>query len=162
MVWGKSWSLDNIINSNTIGVTEVRKVLPLAVFLLFTIVLLCSCSIHSLLPFPYGKWQNAELGLIMDLNPEFEDKYGFPVFPGTYVEDGVKIDVYIHFFTPGITADILRASDRRSGGWFGGSPPLYGGHYKVSDNQLYLSLNQQSQERAGLETIVFDRIEDYG
>ena len=61
-----------------------------------------SCYIDAPLRIPYGKWENTEWGIVLDINPEIvvgEDMSGWRWrrFPGTYFDGEKTIDIYIQF-----------------------------------------------------------------
>ena len=152
----------------------MRKHIILFAFLAVVLALTSSCAaLHTLYPFPYGKWENAELGLVLDINPEteLEAKYSNSrEFPGSLLEDDERIDVFIVFAMVHGTFDIFRESDRQI------FEQLYdeasreeqrkvvlfdGGYYRANRGKLRLGrLRESTQERVGSDTIIFDLIEE--
>ena len=62
-----------------------------------------ACSLDTPLNIPYGKWENAEIGIVLNIDPilgEGGDTSGFRIrrFPGTYVEEGETVDIVVAFF----------------------------------------------------------------
>lgn len=137
----------------------MRKSLAVVILLGLLIALLSSCSINALRPFPYGIWENTELGLVLDITPEVcqTDR-----FSGTLIEDGKKIDVYIWICDIHGALWILSEPE-----WPYSAPILhestmFSGRYRLRGDQLHYTLESRFREMTGItETIVFEKIHEY-
>ena len=107
---------------------------------------------------PYGKWENANMSLNMDTFPRHTRER----FSGTYVENGVEIDIYIFIWDVDKNFWIFRASDTLPNG--GGGRPLldlaiYSGGYNLrGEDQLRLGLDRRTRERTGQREIILERV----
>ena len=107
---------------------------------------------------PYGKWENKEMGLILDINPErmIDESVvaglRWQMYPGTYIEDGEIIDVIITISLWKGTQyfNIIRESDRH----YESAPLLYNG-MELGVRQNRLSLRTSDGD------IVFERVPTY-
>jgi hypothetical protein len=109
---------------------------------------------------PYGKWEHADLGLVLDIDPEFEPEM-WRQFRGTYVEDGEAIDIIISISGIAESLGIWRAADVPDLDVQTTAPELYGGIYRQLGDKLLLRLNSLHRERTGLDTFVLERIAEY-
>ena len=140
----------------------MRKYLSRAVLSVLLLVFLSACaSWESLRPFPYGIWENADLGLVLDINPQRDSELSQFQFRGTYVEAGENIDVYVTFVVTHANIWILRVPEWPGMGPHGHESTLFGGRYRVRGGQLHYTLMQRYQEQHGLETIIFEKIYSY-
>ena len=133
------------------------------IVMMATVSQACFVSPDSRLQIPFGKWENTELGLILDINPAVFDGIDEPGnrwrrYAGLYMENGEKIDIVILFFigTGGMQGfSIYRCSDR----YASPTPMLYSSrsNHQIRDNRLYLTVFD------GTETveIVLELIEEY-
>jgi len=109
----------------------------------------------------YGIWESAEMGFVFDVHPESYYRYAFP---GTYVEDGEKVDATIVFVVADSNLAIFRESDRsvfmeRGDGAV--EVIVYAGSYRLRRNRLRVTTHPHWRERTGVEEIVFERIHKY-
>jgi len=153
--------LDDIHNRDTIGGEKMKRITIITALLAFMTILTSSCSLNARRPFPYGKWENAELGLIMDINPQ--DRTPDLRFNGTFVENGEKIEVYVFIMI--LTGDIVILSNPewpRSGPYVDVTSTILIGRYRLRGERLHFSLTSYWQEQTGItDTIIFERIVDY-
>lgn len=136
----------------------MKKWSILLVFL-FSFVLTSCVNTRGVIP--YGKWENAEYCLILDIDPKKSDlNYGN--FPGTYQLDEDIIDVYIRFSNHSKEFDIYNISDQPGEGVANFHTLAYfGGSYRFNNDELVYSLQPLWKERMGIETIIFKKIADY-
>ena len=125
----------------------MKRILLLVALSVLLVVSLSSCGGT---PFPHGRWENSELGLILEA-----DRQDANPFLGTSVVDGEKIDIMISY------------ESVHSIFWMFRSPGLpevnfetITGNFRRRGRQLHLYLDQQSRELTGFDTIVLDRILD--
>ena len=138
-----------------------KNILVAACFAMLA-VLTVGCFIESPLLVPFGKWENTELGLVLDIDPTIIDGVDQPGgrirrFPGTYWNDGERIDVVVSFtvlHTGEQDIRIFRYSDRHASP----VPMLFIGFHQVRDNHLYLT--GVFDDTGGFE-IVLELIEEY-
>ena len=123
-------------------------------------MLVSSCTLNALRPFPYGKWENAELGLVLDINRNYNKEQAFS---GFYIENGEEIDVYVFFSITHGYFWIIRESDLHHwGGVRDAETTIFDGRYRVRGERLYYTLTPFWQEQTGItDTIVFERIVSY-
>jgi len=132
----------------------------IVLMLLSLLMLLSSCAAALM---PYGKWENAELGMVLDIDPKYYSVRDFPGFLGTYVIDNEEIDIFVFFSTTHGGFAIWKEIDAPEWSGHNYDLALYRGTYRWSgEKQLRLRLDQQSQERTGMRGIIFELIEDYG
>ena len=125
----------------------MRRVLA-CIALLVALSALAACFAN--VPLPYGKWENREIGLTLNIIRQNGRLFQAN---GTFVVDGVETDVYIRLPQGASILDIIDTD--------GTGRTLFSGSYRVIGDQLNLNLNQRTRERTGLREIVFNRITDY-
>ena len=158
------WLLDDIHNRDTIGGVRMKRITIITVLIVLATILVSSCSLNSLRPFPYGKWENAELGLVLDVNPQNNiPGQGRDSFFGTYMESGEEIEVYVYFDVIHGDLWILRNPDWGSrGGERNTETSIFGGRYRLRRERLHFTLTSFWQEQTGItDTIIFERVVDY-
>ena len=138
----------------------MKKAIPMVIIFALITTILTSCVNPDVLrPFPYGKWESAELGLVLDVVPKINKE---DAFPATFIEDGEKIDVYAFFLLTGGYLVILREPDWLSwGGARDTTGTIFDGNYRLRGERLYYTLTSFWQEQTGIKTVVFELIEDY-
>jgi len=135
----------------------MRKIIGLIALVMM--LLLSSCAASFM---PHGKWENTDLGVILDVNSDIDPGRGFPGFFGTYMKDDEKIDIFIFLSLTHGTFAIWKECDVPYRGGPDYDLALYSGDFRwLRGDQLRLRLAPLWQERTGLEEIVFERIEDY-
>ena len=156
--------MGNIHNRDTIGGVKVKRITIMTVLIALTTILTSSCSLNARRPFPYGKWESEELGLVLDVNPQSNiPSQGRYSFFGTYMERGDEVEVYVYFDV--ILGDIwiLRNPDWGSrGGERNTETTIFGGRYRLRRERLHFTLTSFWQEQTGItDTIIFERVVDY-
>jgi len=139
----------------------MRKVFSLVLLLGLLISLISSCAPNVLRPFPYGKWENVDIGLVLDIDPmgaiQHEEQYH-----GKFMEDGEVIDVYVFFVITHGRIYILRESEWPSSGPDNHDSTIFGGTYRLRGDRLHYKLTPYWQEQTGItDTIIFEKIEEY-
>jgi hypothetical protein len=130
------------------------------VFLMVAILcLLFSSCVSSKGPTPYGKWENSVLGVVMDINPELEE-HGF--YPGEYRNYMAATENLLIQFASHMDSIMIYNMDE----YILGEPLkeenlLFSGTFSVKDNKLYFALSPGWVESTGLDTITFEKVEDY-
>ena len=135
-----------------------KKIISLSIIFGLVLLITSSCSIPRPLDIPFGKWENTEMGLVLDISPDIcvpnPEWLGQDMcrFPGTYVLDGELINVQISFHDtqtfPGFSIHrypiiIGQPIDVLYSGW----------EHRVEQNRLYLGRGEQ--------TIVLERVLEY-
>ena len=113
-----------------------------------TISLLFSACVSRPSPTPYGKWENVDIGLTLDINPELENN-GY--YPSQYNRDNKVLDVRI-FFNRIHDAFYITTND---------NVEQLAGSFKIRSEKIYLNLYPKWEEELGKTIIVFDLIEEY-
>ena len=141
----------------------MRKVTPLIVPLL--IFALTACGSTAV---PYGVWQssNPELTLVINTPDSELVIEGFHnLFPGVYVRDDIEIDIGVSVQTR--THRIFIFDPTLEGQRQNEKSPfsdalVFDGSYRLNfrGTRLYLTLSPSSQERTGIDRIVFERVEE--
>jgi len=142
----------------------MKRIIILIIILAISGTLISSCTLNALRPFPYGKWENAELGLVLDFNPQITvpGRGRYSSF-GTFIENGEETEVYIIFSTYLGSFWIIRESGLHHwGGTRDTETTIFDGRYRVRGDRLYYTLTPFWQEQTGItDTIVFERIVSY-
>lgn len=130
--------------------------------LIFLVLITGTSSCVAMREMPYGRWENADLGMVLDVNPIFYPERDFPGFPGTYMKDAEEIAIFVFFSHIHGGFAMWREVDAPEWSGHNYDLALYRGTYRLSvGNQLWLRLDQASREQTGLDTIVFERIAEY-
>jgi len=138
----------------------MKRIIILIIILAISGTLISSCAPNALRPFPYGKWENAELGLVLDINRNYNKEQAFS---GFYIENGEEIDVYVVFsITHGRFWIIREPGLRHWGGTRDTETTIFDGNYRLRGDRLHYTLTPFWQEQTGItDTIVFERIVSY-
>jgi len=111
-------------------------------------------------PTPYGKWENPDIGLILDINPEY--LHNREHFRGQYQTDSEVLEIIIVFARAYDELGILSIDANHQDGLLWSDETVYfNGTFNIKDGKLHLYLFKKYQERYGIITIVFSKIEDY-
>jgi len=139
----------------------MKRIIILIIILAISGTLISSCTLNALRPFPYGKWENAELGLVLDVNPL--NRASTNRFYGTLVENEDMLEIYVFFLVTHGDLWILRESDwGNRGGARNTDTTIFGGSYRLRGDRLHYTLTPFWQEQTGItDTIVFERIVSY-
>jgi len=139
----------------------MKRAIAVVILLALSVPLIFACAPNALRPFPYGTWENAEVGLVLDVNPPGRNTVD--PFHGTFVENGEKTDVYVLFNI--IHGDLWILSEFDWARWQGNRTEtiIFGGSYRLrSRDRLHFRLDPFWQEQTGItNTIIFDLIEEY-
>ena len=139
----------------------MRKLISFVILSGLFITLLTSCSSRAFYPFPYGKWVNDELGLIIDANPQYETRGSVTSFPATYIENGEEISVYALFFILYGELWIVRDYWSDIGDGTNTRTTIVGGYGRVRGDRLRIRLTPFWQEQTGMRDIIFEKVEEY-
>ncbi len=131
----------------------------LFVLLLIVMVSTTSCGISTLGTLPYGRWENVEHGIVLDINPKIN--LASHLFPGTYERDGERMEISIVIATAHKGLSIYKLSNQAYLDEMYREDWMFG-DYTFNKTQLRYTLRPHSQEKTGItDTIVFEKIKDY-
>ena len=140
----------------------MKKITLIVMIVAILTAVFASCTLDHALLVPFGRWENAELSLVLDIDPRINVGSDLPgsrarIFPGTYWIDGERTEVLALFTVNHLgeqEISIFRYSDRHANP----IPSIYRGwNHQVRDNSLYLTVFD------GTETveIVLELIKEY-
>ena len=140
----------------------MKKIIRSLVLLVLLSVIVTSCTIARPLDIPFGKWENTELGLVLDINPDIctpnPQRRGRDgcLFPGTYRENGNLIEIRILFSdAPGGMEILIFRYPFVSGEEVDTFYSVLS--HRVEQNRLYLTVF----DGTGIVEIVLELIEEY-
>ena len=132
-----------------------------SISIIFILIILSSCMRWDNYPPPIGIWQSKTPYITLYIQLKLENSHWLnEIFEGTLITDeGEEIIVHLRFHgvTPGLW--IFIAPDDPETPIFSQKNELFSGSFEVIGDRLYYSLNTESREEAGIDVIVFDRIE---
>jgi len=149
---------------------SVKKVIVFTVCIILLLLLFLLLFLVCTIPnqtIPYGIWQSEDPNITLYINhrPLGPDGYQYnepdnhPWY-GTYLKDGVEIDVVIYFAPTWNRFSIVDAV-------FGYSPSgsyrfsyYFSGDYKLRGNRMIYTLTPHWREQTGIKRIVFEKIGD--
>jgi len=109
---------------------------------------------------PEGVWVSDEPRIVLYLMPEYRIPDGILEYLGLYTLNGVETKVLVPFGN-GLQFEIYDYTRRSNTGGLVAQQILLAGTYRVVRDEIHWSLFPTSQERAGVDTIVFRRVENY-
>ena len=144
----------------------IRITVIMAVLVLLSL-LLTACLPDVAEP-PFGVWMSDEPRIILYITPEYRVPVGPIIYLGLYTQDDIEVMLAVHFGA-GRRFSLLDLTETGQGGGVGGgsiegirhSGMFLSGAYRVVGEEIRYTPWPHFQEKFGVSTISFRRVEDY-